>query len=67
MHGNPAMTFPIEKRITTEVFIDRSAALYIVETQNRVVTDAGDQPTDWRSKCTLCRRAILISKAVNLS
>jgi len=26
--GNPAMTFPIKKRIYTELFIDRTTALY---------------------------------------
>jgi len=26
--GNPMMTFPIKKRINTEPFIDRAAALY---------------------------------------
>jgi len=32
---NPEMTFPIKNRIKTELFIDRTAALYITETRMR--------------------------------
>jgi len=43
------MTFPIKKRINTELFIVRSAALYIGKTRIRVETKKGDQPvgTSW--------------------
>jgi len=54
--GNPAITFLIKKRIITELFIDRTAALYIGETRIRVVTDEGDQPgsqADRRKEYTL--------------
>jgi len=47
---NPVMiTFPINKRINTELFIDRTAALYILETQ----INKGDQPVEqagWRGE-----------------
>jgi len=33
--GNPVMTFPIQKRINAELFIDRTAAQYILEIQIR--------------------------------
>jgi len=42
--GNPVMAFQIKKRINTELFIDRTAALYIGETQIRVVINEGNQP-----------------------
>jgi len=54
--GNPVMTFPIKKRINTELFIDRMAALYKGETLIRVGTNAGDQLVvlvDWRIVYTL--------------
>jgi len=44
--GNTVMTFRIKKIINTEHFIDRRAALYLVETWIRVVTNGGDQPVD---------------------
>jgi len=50
------VTFPIKKRIHTELFIDRTAALCIRETQVRVGTIEGDQSValaDWRIKYTL--------------
>jgi len=31
MQASPVMTFPIKKRINTELFIDRMAALYVVD------------------------------------
>jgi len=31
--ANPVMPFPIEKRINTELYIDKMAALYIVDGQ----------------------------------
>jgi len=40
---NPVITFLIMKRIYTETFIDRTAALSIVENRIRVVTDEGNQ------------------------
>jgi len=43
MHENPVMTFPIRKRIKTELFIDRTSALYLGETRISNVTDEGDQ------------------------
>jgi len=39
---NPVMTFPIKKRITSAPIIDRTAALYIGETQVRATTNEGD-------------------------
>jgi len=44
------MTYPIKKRIISDLFIDRMAALYVGETRIRVVPDEGDHPltlTDW--------------------
>jgi len=41
--GKPAMKFPLEKRINTELLIDRTAALYVGETRIRVVTDEGNE------------------------
>jgi len=41
--GNPPMTFPIKKRISTELFIARTAAHYIGEIWTRVASDGGDQ------------------------
>jgi len=40
---NPAMTFRIKKRINTELFIDRTTALYIDETKITAMTNEGDQ------------------------
>jgi len=60
---------PIKKRIYTELFVDRMAALYIRETCIRGRTNEGNQPvalTDWRVKYTLQRTAILISKDVGM-
>jgi len=75
---NPGMTsFPINKRINTELFIDRKAALYIGETRIRVVTYEGDQPagTSWleervylAQKCYLGRKRCENERSdVNLS
>jgi len=44
MHENPALAFPIKKRIRTKLFIDRTAALNRGETQNSGLTNEGDQP-----------------------
>lgn len=56
MCENPVVTFPIMKRISIELFIDRTASpLYIEETRIRVVTMEGDERVDtcllidWRS------------------
>jgi len=38
------MTFPIKKRIDTELYIDRTIGLYIVKPRIRVMTDEGNQP-----------------------
>jgi len=40
---NPLMIFPTKKRIHTELFIDKMAALYKGETWFRVATNEGDQ------------------------
>jgi len=37
------MTFPIKKRISHELFIDRLEALYIIVTRIRCNTNEGDQ------------------------
>jgi len=37
------MTFPTQKRINTELFIDRTAPLFIGETQNRDTTNKVNQ------------------------
>jgi len=53
--GSPVLTFPIEKRMNTKLFIDRMAPLYIGETQIRVETNEGDQPValaDWWNEYT---------------
>jgi len=62
---NPVMTFPLKKRINTELFIVRIRdALYIGETRIRVVTDEGDQwgaqmislyqkVWEWKIRCQL--------------
>jgi len=39
VHENPVMTFPIK----TELFIDRTPALYKGETRIKVETNEGDQ------------------------
>jgi len=39
---NPVRTIPINKTISTELFIDRTVALYVSETWIRVVTNEGD-------------------------
>jgi len=31
---NPVMTFPIKKRINAELFIDKTAALYIIKDEH---------------------------------
>jgi len=44
------VTFPINKRINTELFIDRTAALFIEETRIRDGANQGDEPVtlvDW--------------------
>jgi len=38
------MSFPMRKRINTELPVDRMAALYMGETQARMVSNEGDQP-----------------------
>jgi len=56
------MTFPIKKRINTEMFIDRTAALYIRETRIRAMTNRVIEKLaliDWRSEFTLRRYAML--------
>jgi len=40
---NPVVTLPKKKRINTELFIDRTAALNIGEIWIRVATNEGDQ------------------------
>jgi len=40
---NPVMTFPIMKKINTELFINRTTALYRGETQIKVLNNKGDQ------------------------
>jgi len=57
MCENPMMTFPIKKRIHTELFIDRTAALYILESWIRDTIHKGIEPValvGWRDKNTLC-------------
>jgi len=59
---NQVMTLSIKKRINTELFIIRTAALYIGETQIRVGTKEGGPSValaDWGSKYTLHNNAIL--------
>jgi len=49
---NPEMTFPIKKRIKTELFIDETASIWIGETWIIVGTNEWKQPAelaDWRS------------------
>jgi len=41
---NPAVTFPIKKKINTELFIHKTAAFSIGETGIRVVANEDDQP-----------------------
>jgi len=56
--GNPVITFQVKKRINSGLFIGRTAALYIGETQIRVVMNESDQPValaDWRCEFTLRR------------
>jgi len=44
MCENTVMAFPIENRISTKLFIDRSATLiYIADSRIAVVTNEGDQ------------------------
>jgi len=57
---NPAIIFPIKKRIKRELFIDRMAALYIGET-DEVISKL--VLVDWRSEYTLLRNTILSKKA----
>jgi len=40
--SNPMMAFPIKVRINTELFINRTAALYIGQTRIRDGADQGD-------------------------
>jgi len=42
---NTVMTFLINKRITTELLIDRTSALYIGETPMRLISEL--TPVDW--------------------
>jgi len=61
MCESPVMTFPIKKRINTELFIDRTAALNIKENWIREETSEGDQPValvDWRNEYALRRNAM---------
>jgi len=61
------VTFPIKKRISTELFNGRFAALNIREVRIRVGTKESDQPVvldDWR--IDLRRNAILISNGVGM-
>jgi len=58
---NPVMTFSIKKRIDTELFIGRTAALF----KKRLGSELGPirviskfAQADWRSECTLHRIAI---------
>jgi len=41
---NPVMTLPIKKRISTELFINRTEALYIGVIWIRIKTSEDDQP-----------------------
>jgi len=41
MFKNAVMTCPIKKRFNTELFIDRTAALYTRETRIRALTNEG--------------------------
>jgi len=51
MREIPSMILPIKKRISNDLFIGRTAALYIGETHIRVATNRGDL-ADWRSEYT---------------
>jgi len=67
--ANPMVTFPTKKRINTQLFIDRTATLYIGDTQIRVITNEGAQPValnDWRRKYTLHVKVILVLKGVGI-
>jgi len=44
---NPVITCPIEERINTELFIDRTATLYIEETLHK-----GSEQWGWSDNCT---------------
>jgi len=60
--GNLGITFPIKKRINTELLLDRTVALYIGEPSIRVVTKELISPLAqayWRSEDTLHRIAML--------
>jgi len=61
---NPVMSFPIKRRINTDLFIDRMAALYLVESWIRHRTNEGDQRvgTSWMEE-----QAYLEKSGVNLS
>jgi len=50
---NRIMTFPFKKRISTELFVERTAALYLGKTPVRVGTNESDQLVglaEWRTK-----------------
>jgi len=73
MRENLATNFPIEKRINIELFIGRTAALYIGETQIRVAAngDSDQSCGQWHLligganvPCTECY--ILVSKVVGI-
>jgi len=57
--GNPEMTFPIKKRINTELFNERTAALYIRKTLIREVTNKVLALADWKKERTSCRNVRL--------
>jgi len=77
MCGNQVTTFPIKKRINTELFIDRTATLYMVETQIREEITEGDEPVDTSllmeqvylaQKCSLdIKKCLNARSCVNLS
>jgi len=49
---NPAITFPIKKKIDTQLLIVRMAALNLGETQIRVVTnESGQKILSWTKRC----------------
>jgi len=59
---NPVMTFPIKKRVNTELFIYRMAALYIAESWVRDMTNEGNQciGTSWlQEQANLAQKCFL--------
>jgi len=54
MCENPVMTYPTRKRISTELLIDRTAALYIGETQIRGITYMSSQIVGTRCLSKRC-------------